>query len=98
METVAPPRPFVERRRPYSVPPRGVDFVERRRPTPVVLRDVDDLHDADLDAALADQLGFGVSAAQAADAAAALAALIGTTGPDAFAAHDLSPAARTFAA
>jgi hypothetical protein len=96
--TVAPPIPFVERRRPYPAAPRGRDFVERRRPTPVLLRDVDDLHDADLEAVLGDQLAFGVSAGQAADAAAALAELIGTTGPDALAAHDLSRAAKTFAA
>ena len=98
METIAPPRRFVERRRPYSVAPRGVDFVERRRPAPVLLRDVDDLHDADLEAVLADQLGYGVSATQAADAAAALAELIGATAPAALAAHDLSQAAETFAA
>jgi hypothetical protein len=96
--TVAPPIPFVERRRPYAVVPRGRDFVERRRPAPVLLRDVDDLHDADLEAVLADQLAFGVGAAHAADAAAALAELIGATGPGALTAHDLSPAARTFAA
>jgi hypothetical protein len=96
--TVAPPVPFVERRRPYPAAPRGLDFVERRRPAPVLLRDVDDLHDADLEAVLVDQLAFGVGAAQAADAAAALAALIGGTGPAAIAAHDLSPAAETFAA
>ena len=32
METIAPPRRFVERRRPYSVAPRGVDFVGRMSP------------------------------------------------------------------
>ena len=96
--TVAPPIPFGERRRPYPAAPRGLDFVERRRPTPVLLRDVDDLHDADLEAVLADQLAFGVSAAQAAASAAALAELIGATAPDALAAHDLSQVARTFAA
>ena len=62
------------------------------------LRDVDDLHDADLDGVLADQLAYGVSAAQAADAAATLAELIGATAPAALAAHDLSQAAGTFAA
>jgi hypothetical protein len=96
--TVAPPAPFVERRRPYPAAARGVDFVERRRPAPVLLRDVDDLHDTDLEGVLADQLPYGVSAAQAADAAAALAELIGLAGPEAFAAHDLSPVAETFAA
>jgi hypothetical protein len=96
--TVAPPVPFVERRRPYPAAPRGLDFVERRRPTPVLLRDVDDLHDADLDGVLADLLPYGVSATQAADAAAALAELIGATAPAALAAHDLSQAAETFAA
>jgi hypothetical protein len=96
--TVAPPLPFVERRRPYPAAPRGRDFVERRRPAPVLLRDVDDLHDADLEAVLADQLAFGVSAAQAADAAAALAELIAAAGPAAFAAHDLSQAAGSSAA
>ena len=96
--TVAPPVPFVERRRSYSAVPRGLDFVERRRPAPVLLRDVDDLHDADLDGVLADLLPYGVSATQAADAAAALAELIGATAPAALAAHDLSPAAGTSAA
>jgi hypothetical protein len=88
--TVAPPIPFVERRRPYPAAPRGRDFVERRQPTPLLLRDVDDLHDADLEAVLADQLAFSVSAAQAVDAAAALAELIGATGSAAFAAHVVS--------
>lgn len=96
--TVASPLPFVERRRPYAVAPRGVGFVERRRPTPVLLRDVDDLHDVDLDGVLADQMPFGVTAAQAGETAAALAALIGTTVPTALLAHDLSPVAQTFAA
>ena len=96
--TLAAPIPFVERRRPYPAAPRGTDFVERRRPTPVLLRDVDDLHDADLDGVLADQMAYGVSAAQAGDAAAALAELIAAAGPAALLAHDLSPAARTHAA
>ena len=96
--TVAPPLPFVERRRPYPAARRGLDFVERRRPAPVLLRDVDDLHDADLDGVLADQLAYGVSAAQAADAAATLAELIGASAPAALAAHDLAQAAGTFAA
>ncbi len=93
METVAPPRRFVERRRPYSVAPRGVDFVERRRPTPVVLRDVEDLHDADLDAVVADKLAesyalpmdtFGAFAT-----ATTLAGLIGRSGANALRAHHL---------
>ena len=96
METTV--APFVDRRRPWAATPRGIDFVERRRPAPVLLRDVDDLHDADLDGVLADQLAYGVSAAQAADAAAMLAELIGATAPAALAAHDLSQAAETFAA
>ncbi len=95
METTV--APFVDRRRPWVAAP-GADFVERRRPTPVLLRDVDDLHDADLDGVLADQLAYGVSATQAADAAATLAELIGATAPAALAAHDLSQAAETFAA
>ena len=59
--TVASPLPFVERRRPYAVAPRGVGFVERRRPTPVLLRDVDDLHDVDLDVAVAEEGHTGIS-------------------------------------
>ena len=98
METVAPPRPFVERRRPYSVAPRGVDFVERRRPAPVLLRDVDDLHDADLDGVLADGLSYGVSTAQAVESALAIAELIRAAGPGVLVSHDLRPGARTFAA
>jgi hypothetical protein len=96
--TVATPAPFVERRRPYAVAPRATGFVERRRPTPVLLRDVEDLHDADLDGVLADQMLFGVSAAQAGETAATLAALIVATGPAGLLAHDLTPAAQTFAA
>ena len=96
--TLASPAPFVERRRPYPAAARGAGFVERRRPTPVLLRDVDDLHDADLDGVLADQMPFGVSAAQAGETAAALAELIAAAGPAALLAHDLAPAARTFAA
>ena len=96
--TVASPAPFVERRRPYAAARRGADLVERRRPVPVLLRDLDDLHDADLDAVMADQMLYGVSAAQAGDTAAALAGLIAADGPAAFLAHDLTPAAQTFAA
>lgn len=96
--TVATPAPVADRRRPYAVAPRGADFVERRRPTPVLLRDVDDLHDADLEGVLADQMPFGVSAAQAGETAAALAALIAGTGRAGLLAHDLSPQAQTFAA
>ena len=91
--TVAPPARFIERRRPYAVAPQGIDFVERRRAAPVLLRDVDDLHDADLDGLLADQMSYGFTAAQAADAAAMLAELIGATSPAALAAHDLRPGA-----
>ena len=98
METIAPPARFVDRRRPYALAPRGVDFVERRRPAPVLLRDVDDLHDADLDGLLADQMSYGFSAAQAAEAAAVLADLIGATSPAALVAHDLRPGAQTSAA
>lgn len=96
--TVAPPIPFVERRRPHAVVPRGTGFLERRRPTPVLLRDVDDLHDADLDGVLADHMLFGVGAAQAGATAVVLAGLIAAAGPAALLAHDLSPAARTHAA
>lgn len=96
METaVAQPLPFADRRRPYAVARRGAGFVERRRPVPVLLRDVDDLHDADLDGLLADQIAVSVSAAQAEDAARALAELIAATGPAALLAHDLTPPART---
>jgi hypothetical protein len=98
METIAPPRPFVERRRPFSVAPRGVNFVERRRPAPVLLRDIDDLHDADLDGVLADGLAYGLSTAQAVEAALALAELIGAARPGVHFAHDLAPGAQTFAA
>ena len=59
----------------------------------MLLRDVDDLHGADLDGLLADQMAYGFSAAQAADAAATLAELIGATSPAALAAHDLRPGA-----
>ncbi len=95
METIAPPRPFVERRRPHAVAPRGVDFVERRRPTPVLLRDIDDLHEADLDDVVADKLAEGYGGVPmdtfgAFATAAALARLIGQTGPAAFRAHGLS--------
>ena len=96
METTV--APFVDRRRPYAVAPRGIGFVERRRPAPVLLRDVDDLHDSDLEGVLADLLPYGVSAGEAADAAVALAELIGATGPAALAAHDLAQTAETFAA
>ena len=94
METIAPPRRFVERRSPYSVAPRGVDFVERRRPTPVLLRDVDDLHDADLDDVVADKLaesygGLPLDIFGAIASATALAGLIGQSGPVALRAHDL---------
>ena len=93
METIAPPRPFVERRRPHSVAPRGVDFIERRRPTPVLLRDIDDLHDVDLDDVVADKLaeGYGVPTDPFAAfaTATALARLIGQSGPVAFRAHGL---------
>ena len=96
--TVAPPARFIERRRPYVVAPQGIDFVERRRATPVLLRDVDDLHAADIDGLLADQLSYGFSGTQAADAAAALAELIGATSPAALVAHDLGPGASAVAA
>ena len=91
--TVAPPARFIERRRPYAVAPQGIDFVERRRAAPVLLRDVDDLHAADLDGLLADQMSYGFTAAQAADAGALLAELIGATSPAALVAHDLRPGA-----
>jgi hypothetical protein len=96
--TVAPPARFIERRRPYAVAPQGLDFVERRRTAPVLLRDVDDLHGDDLDGLLADQMAYGFTAAQAADAAAMLAELIGATSPAALVAHDLRPGASAVAA
>ena len=80
---------FIDRRRAGSVPPRGMVFVERRRPAPIHLVDVEDLHDADLDAVLADRLdhGFGTGAEAPLGAAALLAGLIASTGPAAVAAH-----------
>ena len=94
METIAPPRRFIERRSPYSVAPRGVDFIERRRPAPVLLRDVDDLHEADLDNVVADGLaeGYGglpMDIFEAMATATALARLVVRSGPVALQAHDL---------
>jgi hypothetical protein len=70
-----------------------VDFVERRRPTPVLLRDVDDLHDADLDAVVADKLAEGYDVPMdlfaAFATAAATARLIEQSGPVAFRSHGL---------
>jgi hypothetical protein len=56
--------------------------------TPFALRDVEDLHDADLDAALADAL---LDAGAAVASAGRLAGLVGRgTGQDAVLAHTLS--------
>jgi hypothetical protein len=53
---------------------------------PFVLRDVEDLHDADLDNVLADALTDRFDAVVV---AAALAQLVGRSGPVAMLAHDL---------
>jgi hypothetical protein len=65
-------------------------FVERRRPAPIHLVDVEDLHDADLQAVLTDRLdhGFGTGAEAPLGAATLLAGLIASSGPAAVAAHD----------
>jgi hypothetical protein len=87
METaIAQPAHFVERRRAGSRPPRGTVFVERRRPMAIPLVDVEDLHDADLDAVLADELADRFDAVVT---ARALAQLVGESGPVAMLAHDL---------
>jgi len=61
--------------------------------TPVVVRDVDDLHDADFDLALADELA---DAYNAADVANALARLLGET-PAALTTHDFGDRAARLA-
>jgi hypothetical protein len=61
---------------------------------PVALRDVEDLHDADLDLVLADELA---DAYDAADVAIALARLLGQPGPAALVAHDLGARAAQLA-
>jgi len=81
------PSHYIERRRAGSVPPRGTVRVERRRPVLVV--DVEDLHDRDLQSVLADGLEYGVGSDTAAEAAAALAALIVSAPADALTAHHL---------
>ena len=61
---------------------------------PVLLRDIEDLHDADLDLVLADELsGSGDATA----AAVALARLVGRPGPAAIEAHDLGAEAARLA-
>ncbi len=77
---------FVERRRAGSVPPRGMAFVERRRPAPVLVVEVDDLHPADADLVLADDLDHGCGTTARINAATVLA---GAIGADSFAAHRL---------
>lgn len=91
METAAVPVPatlvsFLERRRAGSVPPRGVVFVERRRPAAVFLVEADDLHPADADRVLADDLDYGFGGEAPVGAATLLA---GAIGPAALAAHRL---------
>ena len=61
-------------------------FVAFAHSAPVVLRDVEDLHDADLDLVLADELAGAYAAA---DVAIALARLLGEPAPAALDAHDL---------
>jgi hypothetical protein len=71
-----------------------VRFVAFAHSAPVVLRDVEDLHDADLDLVLADELA---DAYDAADMALALARLLGAPAPAALDAHDLDPRAARLA-
>jgi predicted DCC family thiol-disulfide oxidoreductase YuxK len=61
---------------------------------PIALRDVEDLHDADLDLVLADELA---DAYDATDVAFALARLLGEHGPAALVAHDLGAQAMQLA-
>ena len=87
METATAERVhFVERRRAGSRPPRGTVFVERRRPVPVPMVDVDDLHDADLDALLTAALDERYDALAE---VRALTQVIGRSGPVGMLAHDL---------
>jgi hypothetical protein len=69
-------------------------FIAFAHSAPVVLRDVEDLHDADLDLVLADELA---GAYDAADVAIALARLLGESAPAALDAHDLDPRAARLA-
>jgi hypothetical protein len=61
---------------------------------PIALRDVEDLHDADLDLVLADELA---DAYDATDVAIALARLLGEPAPAALVAHDLGAQAMQLA-
>ena len=95
METATLPVPatlvsFLDRRRAGSVPPRGMVFVERRRPAPVLVVEATDLHPADADLVLGDDLDYGFGNAARANAATLLA---GSIGRDAFAAHRLRASA-----
>jgi hypothetical protein len=95
METATLPVPatlvsFLDRRRAGSVPPRGMVFVERRRPAPVLVVEATDLHPADADFVLGDDLDYGFGNAARANAAILLA---GSIGRDAFAAHRLRASA-----
>jgi hypothetical protein len=69
-------------------------FVAFAHSAPVVLRDVEDLHDADLDLVLADELA---DAYDAADVAIGLARLLGEPAPAALDAHDLDARAARLA-
>jgi hypothetical protein len=64
---------------------------------PIALRDVEDLHDADLDLVLADELADAYDAYDATDVAIALARLLGEPGPAALVAHDLGAQAMQLA-
>jgi hypothetical protein len=71
---------------------RTARFAARTDAAPVELRDIDDLHDADLDAVLAERLADGYRPAAS---ATALARMVGDPGRAALLAHDLgSRAAR----
>jgi hypothetical protein len=74
----------------FAQPARFAAFEDS---APIVLRDVEDLHDADLDAVLADRLTDGQAAAEV---AASLAQLVVRPG-SALLAHDLRNSAELLA-